>query len=151
MPEVIELTSEEIHNLLETQFCGVLAMADDKGPYQVTVVFSADEDNIYLTLWGDRTNSRKMRCISENPNVSFTAYSFARGGESPSIIFEGKIQRITDREGVTKAVHANEIRMGQEGIFQHMIDQTMEDPDKSMFFKISREIFGTRKVLPPKQ
>jgi hypothetical protein len=41
--------------------------------------------------------------------------------------------------------------MGQEGIFQHMIDQTMEDPDKSMFFKISREIFGTRKVLPPKQ
>jgi hypothetical protein len=73
------------------------------------------------------------------------------GGGSPSIFFEGKIQRITDREGVTKAVRANEIRMGQEGIFQHMIDQTMEDPDKSMFFKLSRGIFGTRKVLPPKQ
>ena len=151
MPEVIELSSEEIQNLLKTQFCGVLAVVDDKGPYQVTVIYATDEDNVYLTLWGDSTNSRKMKCISENPNVSFTAYSFQMGEGSPSIFFEGKIQRITDREGVTKAVRANELRMGKEGIFQHMIDQTMEDPDKSMFFKLSRETFGTRKVLPPKE
>jgi nitroimidazol reductase NimA-like FMN-containing flavoprotein (pyridoxamine 5'-phosphate oxidase superfamily) len=151
MPEILELAPEEIQNLLKTQFCGVLAMVDDNGPYQVTVIYATDEDNVYLTLWGDSTNSRKMRCISENPNVSFTAYSFEMGSGSPSIFFEGKIQRITDREGVTKAVRANEIRMGQEGIFQHMIDQTMEAPDKSMFFKVSREIFGTRKVLPPKK
>jgi len=151
MPEIIELTPEEIQKLLDTQFCGILAMVDDKGPYQVTVIYSADEDNVYLTLWGDSTNSRKMRCISENPNVSFTAYSFEMGGGSPSIFFEGKIERITDLEGVAKAVRTNELRMGQEGIFQHMIDQTMKDPDKSMFFKLSRETFGTRKVLPPKE
>lgn len=151
MPELIELTPEEIQNLLDTQFCGVLAMVDNNGPYQTPVVFSADEDNIYLTLWGDTTNSRKMRCISQNPQVSFLSYSFEMGGGSPSIIFEGKIQRITDREGVAKAVRANEMQMGQEGIFQHMIDQTMQDPDKSMFFKLSRDKFGTRKVLPPKQ
>ena len=151
MIEVIELTPEEIQNLLETQFCGVLAVVDGKIPYQTPVIFSSDEDNIYLTLWGDETNSRKMRCISENPNVSFIAYSFESAVGSPSIIFEGKIQRIIDREGVEKAVRANEIQMGQEGAFQHMIDQTMEDPGKSMFFKVSREVFGTRKVLPPKQ
>lgn len=151
MQEIIELTSEEIQNLLDTQFCGVLALVDDKGPYQVAVIFSADKDNIYLTLWGDNATSRKIRCISKNPNVSFTIYSFEMSGGSPSIIFEGKIQRITDREGVTRAVRANEIKMGQEGIFQHMINQTMEAPDKSMFFKLSREVFGTRKVLPPKQ
>jgi hypothetical protein len=70
---------------------------------------------------------------------------------SPSAIFEGKIQRITDREGVTKAVRANGRKMGAEGMFDHMIDQTMTDPDKSMFYRITREDFGTRKIYPPKE
>jgi nitroimidazol reductase NimA-like FMN-containing flavoprotein (pyridoxamine 5'-phosphate oxidase superfamily) len=150
MTEVIELTSEEIKNLLDTQMCGTLAVVDSNKPYQSPVMFAADEDNIYLTLWGEET-SRKMRCISENHNVSFTVYSFdmmtAMTDGSPSIIFEGKIQNITDREGVTKAVRANGKKMGAEG----MIDQTMEDPDKSMFYLITRGEFGSRKVLPPKQ
>jgi phosphopentomutase len=117
-------------------------------------MFAADEDNIYLTLWGEET-SRKMRCISENENVSFTMYSFdmmtAMTDGSPSVIFEGKIQKITDREGVAKAVRANGIKMGAEGMFDHMIGQTMEDPDKSMFYLITRGEFGSRKILPPKQ
>ena len=155
MIEVIELKPEEIQNLLETQFCGVLAVVDGKIPYQTPVIFSSDEDNIYLTLWGDETNSRKMRCISENQNVSFTVYSFdmltAMTDGSPSAIFEGKIQKITDREGVTQAVRANGRKMGAEGMFDHMIDQTMADPDKSMFYLITREDFGSRKIYPPKE
>ncbi len=154
MPEVIQLTPEEIQNLLDTQMCGTLAVVDGNKPYQSPVIFSADEDNIYLTLWGEKT-SRKMRCISENQNVSFTVYSFdmmtAMTDGSPSIIFEGKIQKITDREGVTKAVRANEEKMGAKGMFSHMIDQTMENPDKSIFYLITRGEFGSRKVLPPKQ
>jgi hypothetical protein len=41
--------------------------------------------------------------------------------------------------------------MGAEGMFDHMIDLTMKDPDKSMFYLITRGEFGSRKVLPPKQ
>jgi hypothetical protein len=48
-------------------------------------------------------------------------------------------------------VRANGKKMGAEGMFDHMIDQTMEDPDKSMFYLITRGEFGSRKVLPPKQ
>ena len=96
-----------------------------------------------------------MKCISENQNVSFTVYSFdmmtAMTDGSPSVIFEGKIQKITDREGVTTAVRANGRKMGAEGMFDHMIDQTMQDPDKSMFYLITRKDFGARKILPPKQ
>jgi nitroimidazol reductase NimA-like FMN-containing flavoprotein (pyridoxamine 5'-phosphate oxidase superfamily) len=154
MAEVIKLTSEEIQDLLDTQMCGTLALVDGNKPYQSPVMYAADEDNIYLTLWGEET-SRKMRCITENKNVSFTVYSFdmmtAMTDGSPSVIFEGKIQHITDREGVTKAVRANGKKMGAEGMFDHMIDQTMADPDKSMFYLITREEFGSRKVLPPKQ
>jgi nitroimidazol reductase NimA-like FMN-containing flavoprotein (pyridoxamine 5'-phosphate oxidase superfamily) len=154
MAEVIELTSEEIQKLLDTQMCGTLAVVDGNKPYQSPVMFAADEDNIYLTLWGEDT-SRKMRCIGENHNVSFTVYSFdmktAMTDGSPSIIFEGKIQNITDREGVTKAVRANGKKMGAEGMFDHMIDLTMKDPDKSMFYLITRGEFGSRKVLPPKE
>jgi|MudIll2142460700_1097286.scaffolds.fasta_scaffold654325_1 nitroimidazol reductase NimA-like FMN-containing flavoprotein (pyridoxamine 5'-phosphate oxidase superfamily) len=154
MPEVIQLTPEEIQNLLDTQMCGTLAVVDGKKPYQSPVTFSADEDNIYLTLWGEET-SRKMRCIGENHNVSFTVYSFdmmtAMTDGSPSIIFEGKIQKITDRVGVTKAVRANEEKMGGKGMFEHMIDLTMQNPDKSMFYLIKRGEFGSRKVLPPKE
>jgi nitroimidazol reductase NimA-like FMN-containing flavoprotein (pyridoxamine 5'-phosphate oxidase superfamily) len=117
-------------------------------------MFAADADNVYLTLWGEAT-SRKMKCIGENPNVSFSVYSFdmmtAMTDGSPSVIFEGKIQKITDREGVTRAVRANGQKMGAEGMFDHMIDLTMKDPDKSMFYLITREEFGSRKVLPPKQ
>jgi nitroimidazol reductase NimA-like FMN-containing flavoprotein (pyridoxamine 5'-phosphate oxidase superfamily) len=154
MPEVIQLTPEEIQNLLDTQMCGTLAVVDGNKPYQSPVTFSADEDNIYLTLWGEEI-SRKMRCIGENQNVSFTVYSFdmmtAMTDGSPSIIFEGKIQKITDREGVTKAVRANGEKMGAKGMFDHMIDQTMKNPDNSMFYLITRGEFGSRKVLPPKQ
>ena len=154
MAEVIELTSEEIQNLLDTQMCGTLAVVDGNKPYQSPIMFAADEDNIYLTLWGEET-SRKMRCISENHNVSFTVFSFdmmtAMTDGSPSVIFEGKLQHITDRDGVTKAVRANGKKMGAEGMFDHMIDQTMAAPDKSMFYLITREDFGSRKVLPPKQ
>ncbi len=154
MAEVIKLTSEEIQNLLDTQMCGTLALVDGNKPYQSPVMFAADEDNIYLTLWGEAT-SRKMRCLSENHNVSFTVYSFdmmtAMTDGSPSVILEGKIQHITDREGVTKAVRANGKKMGAEGMFDHMIDLTMKDPDKSMFYLITRGECGSRKVLPPKQ
>lgn len=154
MAEVIELTSEEIQNLLDTQMCGTLALVDGNKPYQSPIMFAADEDNIYLTLWGEAT-SRKMRCISENHNVSFTVYSFdmmtAMTDGSPSAIFEGKIQHVTDREGVTKAVRANGKKMGAEDMFDHMIDLTMKDPNKSMFYLITRGECGSRKVLPPKQ
>ena len=154
MAEVIELTPEEIQDVLDTQMCGTLALIDGNKPYQSPVMFAADEDNIYLTLWGEAT-SRKMKCISENPNVSFTIYSFdmmtAMTDGSPSVIFEGKIEKITDREGVTRAVRANGKKMGAEGMFDHMIDQTMKDPDKSMFYRMKRGQFGSRKVLPPKQ
>ena len=154
MAEVMELTSEEIQNLLDTQMCGTLAVVDGNKPYQSPIMFAADEDNLYLTLWGEE-NSRKMRCISENQNVSFTVYSFdmmtAMTDGSPSTIFEGKIQKIIDREGVTKAVRANGRKMGAEGMFDHMIDQTMADPDKSMFYLITREDFGSRKIYPPKE
>jgi len=154
MAEVIELTPEEIQDVLDTQMCGTLALVDGNKPYQSPVMFAADADNVYLTLWGE-TTSRKMKCISENPNVSFTVYSFdmmtAMTDGSPSVIFEGKIQKITDREGVTRAVRANGKKMGAEGMFDHMIDLTMKDPDKSMFYLITRKEFGSRKVLPPKQ
>lgn len=154
MPEIIELTSEEIQDLLDTQMCGTLGLVDGNKSYQSPVMFAADADNIYLTLWGEKT-SRKMRCISENQNVSFTVYSFdmmtAMTDGSPSAIFEGNLQKIIDREGVTKAVRANGRKMGAEGMFDHMIDQTMADPDKSMFYLIKREDFGTRKIYPPKQ
>ena len=154
MAEVIELTSEEVQNVLDTQMCGTLALVDGNKPYQSPVMFAADEDNIYLTLWGTET-SRKMRCISENQNVSFSLYSFdmmkAMTEGSPSVIFEGKLTQITDRDGVAKAVRANGIKMGAEGMFDHMIDLTMKDPDKSMFYLITRGEFGSRKVLPPKQ
>jgi nitroimidazol reductase NimA-like FMN-containing flavoprotein (pyridoxamine 5'-phosphate oxidase superfamily) len=154
MAEIIELTSEEIQDLLDTQMCGTLAVVDGDKPYQSPVMFAADGDYIYLSLWGDET-SRKMRCIGENQNVSFIVYSFdmmtAMTDGSPSIIFEDKIQKITDREGVTKAVRANGKKMGAEGMFDHMIDQTMKDPDKSMFYRMKRGEFGSRKVLPPKQ
>jgi nitroimidazol reductase NimA-like FMN-containing flavoprotein (pyridoxamine 5'-phosphate oxidase superfamily) len=73
MAEVIKLTSEEIQDLLDTQMCGTLALVDGNKPYQSPVMYAADEDNIYLTLWGEET-SRKMRCITENKNVSFTVY-----------------------------------------------------------------------------
>ena len=154
MPEVIQLTPEEIQNLLDTQMCGTLAVVDGNKPYQSPVIFSADDENIYLTLWGDES-SRKMRCIRENQNVSFTVYSFdmmtAMTDGSPSLIVEGKIKKITDREGVTKAVRANAEKMGAKGMFDHMIDLTMKNPDQSMFYLITRKDFGSRKVLPPKQ
>jgi nitroimidazol reductase NimA-like FMN-containing flavoprotein (pyridoxamine 5'-phosphate oxidase superfamily) len=154
MPEVILLTPEEIQNLLDTQMCGTLAVVDGDKPYQAPVTFSADDDNIYLTLWGDLT-SRKMRSIRDNQNVSFMVYSFdmmtAMTDGSPSIIIEGKIKKITDREGVTKAIRANAEKMGAPGMFDHMIDLTMQNPEKSMFYLISRKECGTRKVLPPKQ
>jgi len=154
MPEKIELTSEEIQDLLDTQMCGTLAFVDGDKPYQSPVMFAADDDNIYLTLWGTET-SRKMRCISENQNVSFTLYSFdmmkAMTEGSPSVIYEGKLTQITDRDGVAKAVRANGIKMGAEGMFDHMIDQTMQAPDKSMFYLLPRGDCGSRKVLPPKE
>lgn len=154
MAEIIELTSEEIQDLLDTQMCGTLALVDGNRPYQSPVMFAADEDNIYLTLWGEET-SRKMRCIDENHNVSFTVYSFdmmtAMTDGSPSAIFEGALQKITDRAGVTKAVRANGRKMGAEGMFDHMIDLTMKDPEKSMFYLLARSDYGSRKVFPPKQ
>ena len=154
MAEVIKLTSEEIQDLLDTQMCGTLALVDGNKPYQSPVMYAADEDNIYLTLWGEET-SRKMRCISENHNVSFTVFSFdmmtAMTDGSPSVIFEGKLTQITDRDGVAKAVRANGIKMGAEGMFDHMIDQTMQAPDKSMFYLLPRKACGSRKVLPPKE
>ena len=154
MPEVIQLTPEEIQNLLDTQMCGTLSVVDGNKPYQAPVIFSADDENIYFTLWGDET-SRKMKCIRENQNVSFMVYSFdmmtSMTDGSPSVIFEGNIKRITDREGVTKAIRANGEKMGAPGMFDHMIDLTMQNPDKSMFYLIKRSEFGSRKVLPPKQ
>jgi len=38
MAEVIELTPEEIQNLLNTQMCGTLAVVDGNKPYQSPVM-----------------------------------------------------------------------------------------------------------------
>ena len=58
MREVIQLTPEEIQNLLDTQMCGTLAVVDGNKPYQSPVIFAADEDNIYLSL-GVRTQAER--------------------------------------------------------------------------------------------
>jgi hypothetical protein len=143
--EIKIMTKDEINDFLKNQRIGVLSLTEEDSSYSIPLAYSYDGENIYFTLG---SQGRKMECINKNKNVCFVVYHQpASEGGMPawqSIICNGTIERVSDPEGIKKAVRSGEKHMGMpEGTWNGLLEKTLQAPEASCFWKIQiKEITG---------
>ena len=92
MTEVLELTKEEIEEILKKLNYGHLACTFEDYPYVVPTHFAYEGPFIYVYT----TEGKKTNIIDRNPHVCLQIEEIVDPGEWMSIIVFGEAQRITD-------------------------------------------------------
>jgi nitroimidazol reductase NimA-like FMN-containing flavoprotein (pyridoxamine 5'-phosphate oxidase superfamily) len=142
--EVKDLSAPEIDGFLKSQKVGLLCLGGE-APYAVPLAYTYDHNTVYLTM---RPTGRKMDSIARNRNACFVVYWMPEdfgmtNMQWKSIICEGKLEQLTDRESVTRAVRAGEEKLGlPQGSWDRMIDSTMQNPSVSAFWKLEVKTVG---------
>ncbi|MCP4630421.1 MAG: hypothetical protein GY850_43965 [bacterium] len=140
--EIKTMSKEEINEFLQNQKIGVLSLREEDSSYAIPLAYSYDGNNIYLTLG---PQGKKMDCIKKNKNVCFVVYHQPPASEGglpswQSIICNGTIERLSDPEGIEKAVRTGEKHMGMpEGTWNGLLEKTLQAPEASCFWKIQIE------------
>jgi nitroimidazol reductase NimA-like FMN-containing flavoprotein (pyridoxamine 5'-phosphate oxidase superfamily) len=146
---VRELTREEIDAFLRSQKVGTLAMNDGVNSYAVPLAYFYDGEQIYLTIGGE---GRKMAYLSKSKHVCFvvcwTPENFGLQNMSwKSVICDGVIERVTDPDGIRKAVQAGETHLGMPGgAWDKVLEMTLKKPEASNFWKIKPTAVGGKGV-----
>ena len=140
------LSKDQIEQFLKSQRIGVLAINDGKNSYAVPLAYLYDKDAIYLTLG---KTGRKTAYLEKNQNVSFTVYLLEPSAGAPegmgytSVICDGVMSRIKDSEELRERGKASEKAMGlPPGALNGRIEKILEDPDNSIFWKVSLHDMG---------
>jgi nitroimidazol reductase NimA-like FMN-containing flavoprotein (pyridoxamine 5'-phosphate oxidase superfamily) len=147
--EIKDLSRKEVDDFLKSQKVGLLTLAGDRKPYAVPLAYSYDNGIIYLTM---RPIGRKMEHISKNRSACFVVFWMPAdfgltNMKWTSVICEGELEQITDRDGVTTAVRAGERHMGlPEGSWDRLIEGTMQNPSQSGFWKIMVQAVGGKSM-----
>ena len=92
MTEVVELTLEEIEEILKQLNYGHLACTFEDHPYVVPTHFAYERPFIYVYT----TEGKKTNIIDKNPRVCLQVEKIVDSGEWMSIIVFGDAERITD-------------------------------------------------------
>ncbi|OGL48736.1 MAG: hypothetical protein A3C43_08115 [Candidatus Schekmanbacteria bacterium RIFCSPHIGHO2_02_FULL_38_11] len=146
---VRDLTKEEIDSFLKGQKVGTLALTDGKTAYAIPLAYSYDEGVVYLTLGG---GGRKAGYIEENKDVCFSVHwlpsDYGSGGNSwKSVICDGELVRITNPEGITKAIRVLEKHMGRPAnALDNILTMTLKKPMESSFWSVKIKKAGGRGV-----
>jgi len=136
---VKKLSQDEIEEFLSSQKIGTLSMNDGEKSYAVPLAYFYDGEYIYLTIGGE---GRKMAYINKNQNVCFVVClippDFGMNKMSwKSVICDGVIEKITDPDGLKKAVQTGEKHMGMpEGTWDRLLEMTLKKPEASNFWRI---------------
>lgn len=146
---VRELSREEIDAFLKSQRVGTLSMNDGVNSYAVPLAYFYDGEQIYLTIGGE---GRKMAYLNKNNHVCFvvcwTPENFGLQNMSwKSVILDGKIERVTDPDGIRKAVQTGEKHLGMPGgAWDKVLEMTLKNPGASNFWKIKPAQIGGKGV-----
>lgn len=92
MTEVIELTLEEIEEILKRTNYGHLACTVKDRPYVVPTHFAYERPFVYLYT----TEGKKTEIIDKNPHVCLQMEEIVDSGQWQSVIISGDAERITD-------------------------------------------------------
>jgi len=137
--DIKNMSAAEIDEFLKTQRVGMLSLGGDK-PYAVPLAYSYAANTIFLTM---RPTGRKMEYIARNRNACFAVFwmppDFSMTNMTwKSVICEGVLEHLTDREHITVAVRAGERQLGlPAGTWDTLIEKTMQNPAASGFWKIA--------------
>lgn len=94
---MIDLTPDQINELLDNTLIGRLCMADREGrPYLLPFPFCRAEGSIYLRV---AMTGRKGEILAQNPRVCFEIDTFSDNlDQYASVLAEGKLESVTDLE-----------------------------------------------------
>jgi nitroimidazol reductase NimA-like FMN-containing flavoprotein (pyridoxamine 5'-phosphate oxidase superfamily) len=147
---VRNLTKEETVDFLKSQQVGTLSLNDRKSSYAVPLAYFFDADTVFLTLGPE---ARKHNYVKANQNICFSVFEVKPGVAGAmsmcwkSAICDGKLERITDPELLTRTVRLGEKAMGMpEGTWQKLLEITLKNPSISNFWKIKTASIGGRGV-----
>ncbi len=147
---VRDLTKEESVAFLKSQRVGTLSLNDGESSYAVPLAYFFDDDTVFLTLGAE---GRKQGYIKANQNVCFSAFEVKPGAAGAmgmcwkSAVCDGKLERETDPDELTRTVRLGEKAMGMpEGTWQKLLEMTLKNPAASNFWKIKTTAIGGRGV-----
>lgn len=148
-PKVKTMSKSGIDEFLNSQRVGLLSMTDGQSAYAVPLGYSYDGKDIYITI---RNEGRKMDYINKNRNVCFVVYWIPEGFgiqkmSYKSVICDGKLEQITDPEGIKSAVRNSEKNLGlPEGAWDNLLEMTLKNLENSYFWKINVTNIGGQSV-----
>jgi len=146
---VRKLSREEIDAFLRSQRVGTLSMNNGEKSYAVPLAYFYDGEQIYLTIGGE---GRKMAYIRKNQHVCFVVcwipQDFGLKNMSwKSVVLDGVIERVTDPDGIKKAVQTGEKHLGMPGgAWDKVLEMTLKKPEASNFWKIKPTEVGGQGV-----
>ncbi len=147
---VRDLTKEETVDFLKSQRVGTLSLNDSESSYAVPLAYFFDDDTVFLTLGPE---GRKHNYVKANKNVCFSVFEVKPGDAGAtsmcwkSAICEGKLERETNPDKLTRTVRLGEKAMGMpEGTWNKLLEMTLKNPAISNFWKVKTTSIGGRGV-----
>ena len=147
---VRDLTKEETVDFLKSQRVGTLSLNDRESSYAVPLAYFFNDDTVFLTLGPE---GRKHNYVKANQSVCFSVFEVKPGVAGAtsmcwkSAICDGKLERITEPDELTRTVRLGEKAMGMpEGTWQKLLEITLKNPSSSNFWKIITTSIGGRGV-----
>lgn len=106
---MFEMTRDEIHDLLDNELIGRLAMADRDGvPYAIPLPFCWDAGALYLRL---PLTGRKGRILETNDRVCFEVDRCTTDlSDYASVLIEGRLTPVEDLEEKRRVKTVNEAK-----------------------------------------
>ena len=143
------LSKNEIDEFLYAHKIGTLSLTDQECAYGIPLAYSYDGKDIYLALL---YKGRKIEYIKKSKKVCFSIFwapqDIGIGRYSwISIICDGELEHLIDRENIEKAVRVAEKNMNlPHGTWDKLIHRADNNPEKSMFWRLNISSIGARSM-----
>ncbi len=141
------LSKSQIDEFLNSQKVGTLSLTDGERAYGVPVAYSYDGKDIYLSILA---KGRKIDYLKKNNNVSFSVLWIPEGTEANglrwvSVICDGILEHLLEHDDIEKAVRVAERKMNlSPGTWDRLVVKAAQNPEKSMFWKLTISTIGAR-------
>jgi PPOX class probable F420-dependent enzyme len=96
-------------------------------PHVVPVWYEWDGESAWISSF---RSTRKVRELMANPRASLVVDTDARGEPAVGVIFEGRVELITDPQaGLERGAHIYERYLGPEGVLEAEPQSWLHDPE----------------------
>jgi len=101
LPQIVDLSKDEIYEVLESVSFGHIAFSADDRPYVIPIHFAVQKPYVYFFT----TEGKKTEIMEKNPYVCLQVEDIADSKNWKSVIVEGEGKLLTDTEDIEKAMN----------------------------------------------